>query len=164
MIARREQRRVERLNVPRHCRGAGRGAQVVYLVDLSPTGARIEHGEPLPDWTSFPIDLPPALGGGRIWAEVKWSRVSGRRQDGAGKGRLAFESGLAFTQSTSAEQAAVISALVRIAGEWALGMLRDLRRLGEGDPTHPERFDALCGETLAWLRREIEALRFAKSQ
>ncbi len=164
MIEQSEQRRVDRLNVPRHCRGAGRGAQVVYLVDLSPTGARIEHGEPLPDWRSFPIDLPPALGGGRIWAEVKWSRLAGRRQAVEGKARHAFESGLAFTQSTSAEQAAVIHGLVRIAGEWALGMFRELRRLGEGDPTHPERFDALCGETLAWLRREIEALRFTRAQ
>ena len=164
MIAQSEQRRVERLNVPRHCRGAEREARVVYLVDLSPTGARIEHGEPLPDWSSFPIDLPRALGGGRIWAEVKWSRLSGRRQEVEGKDRLAFQSGLAFTQSTSTEQAAVISALVRIAGEWALGMFRELRRLGEGDPTHPERFDALCGETLAWLRREIAAIRFERSE
>ena len=159
-----EHRQVERLTVPRHVRSPRRGTETVLLLDLSPKGARIEHGEPLPDWSNHPMDLPRALGGGRIRGEVVWSRVAGRRSGVAGKGWLAFQSGLAFTHSTSEEQAVLTTALVHLAGEWALGMLRDLRQQEEHDPAHQERFDALCSETLAWLRREIEALRFKRSR
>ena len=110
------------------------------------------------------MDLPGALGGGQVRAEVIWSRVSGRRQLAEGRRWLAYQSGLAFPNSTPEEQAALTTALVRIAGEWALGMLRDLRRQLKQDRVHQERFDALCGEALEWLSREIEALRFGKSR
>ena len=159
MIAHSGHRRVERLIVPRHIRGPGLGTGTVHLLDLSSAGARIEHLQPLPDWSSHPVDLPPALGGGRIRAEVKWSRVAGHNEVVAGKRWVAYQSGLAFPHSTPAEQAALTVALVRLAGEWALGMLRELCRLGEAEPAHQERFDALCGETLAWLRREIDLFR-----
>jgi len=127
MIAHPDQRRVERLNVPRRCPGAGRGAKVVHLLDLSPAGARIEHGEPLGDWSSFPMDLPPALGGGRVHAEVIWSRFAGRERVVEGTGRLVYQTGLAFPHSSPAEQAALTATVVRSAGEWALRLLRDLR-------------------------------------
>ncbi len=162
MIKESRQRRVERLSVPRHCRHSGRGATAVGLLDLSPEGARIEHREPLPDWSGYPMDLPRVLGGGRVRAEVVWSRVPGHQPDVQGKLKLMYQSGLAFPHSTPEEQAALRVALVRIAGEWALGMLRDFRRQAERDPAHQARFDALCGESLGWLRREIEALRFTK--
>jgi len=160
MLEQAEQRRVERLTVPRHCRGAGRGAKVVHLLDLSPAGARIEHGEPLPDWSSFPMDLPRALGGGRVQAEVIWSRLAGRKRVVEGKGRLVYQTGLAFPHSSPAEEAALRVALVRSAGEWALRLLRDLRWQAKREPARQEPFDALCEETLGWLGREIEGLRF----
>ncbi len=163
MIAHSGHRRVERLTVPRHFRGPGLGTGTVHLLDLSPAGARIEHLQPLRDWNSQPVDLPPALGGGRIRAEVKWSHAAGHEEAVAGKRWLAYQSGLAFTHSTPAEQAALTVALVRLAGEWALDMLRALRRQEEPDPARQGPFDALCDETLAWLRREIEALRFGTS-
>ena len=163
MIEHSGHRRVERLTVPRHFRGPGLGTGTVQLLDLSPAGARIEHIQPLRDWRSQPVDLPPALGGGQVRATVVWSRAAGHKEVVAGKRWLAYQSGLAFTHSTPAEQVAVTIALVRLAGEWALDMLRDLRRQEEPDPARQERFDALCGETLAWLRREIEALRFGTS-
>jgi len=163
MIARREQRRVERLNVPRHCRGAGRGARVVHLLDLSSTGARIEHGEPLGDWSGFPLELPRTLGGGRVRAEVIWSRLAGRKRVPEGTGGVVYQSGLAFPHSTPAEQAALTAALVRSAGEWALGLLRDLHRQAKRDPARQAPFDALCEETLGWLGREIVALRFKRA-
>jgi hypothetical protein len=106
---------------------------MVQLLDLSLAGARIEHVEPLPDWSDFPMDLPGALGGGQVRAEVIWSRVSGHRQVIEGRLWLAFQSGLAFPHRTPEEQAALTVALVRIAGEWALGMLRELRRQAEQD-------------------------------
>lgn len=158
------QRRVERLAVPRHFRGPGRRGRAVHLLDLSLAGARIEHDQPLPDWSDYPMDLPPALGGGQVRAEVVWSRVSGYKSVVEGKSRLVYQTGLAFTHRTPEEQAALMGALVRIAGEWALGMLRELRQQAEHDSVHQEWFNTLCGETLGWLQREIEALRFAKSQ
>jgi hypothetical protein len=153
---------VQRLTVPPHLQGSGRAGKVVQLLDLSLAGARIEHVEPLHDWSSFPVDLPGALGGGQVRAEVVWSRVAGQRQIVAGRRWLAYQSGLAFTHSTPEEQVALTVALVRIAGEWALGMLRELRRQEEHDRAHQERFDALCSDALGWLRQEIEALRFGK--
>ncbi len=163
MIAQTEQRQVERLAVPRHCRGAGRDARGLDLLDFSPAGARIGHGEPLPDWAALALDLPPALGGGQLRAKVVWSRVTGRQEGGRGRGGLTYQSGLAFLESTPTEQAALTAALVRLAGEWALGLLRDLRRQAKGTPADQERFNTLCEETLGWLGREIETLRFTKA-
>ncbi len=163
MIRKSGRRHVERLTVPPHLRGSGRGGMAVQLVDLSLAGARIEHGAPLPDWSGYPMDLPRALGGGRVRAQVVWSRVPGHQPGVEGNPKLVFQSGLAFPHRTPEEQAALAVALVRIGGEWALGMLRELRRQAERDPAHQPRFDALCGETLGWLRREIEALRFTRA-
>ncbi len=162
MIKHSKRRRVARLTVPPHLRGSGRGGKVVQLLDLSLAGARIEHVELLHDWGTLPMDLPPALGGGRVRGEVVWSRIPGNKPVIEGKPKLVYQSGLAFTHSTPEEQAALTVALVRIAGEWALGILRELRQQTERDPAHHGRFDALCSETLAWLRQEIEALRFRK--
>jgi hypothetical protein len=155
-----EQRQAERLSVPRHCRAAGRGARAVELLDLSPAGARIAHGEPLRDWSDLAVDLPLALGGGQLRATVVWSRVAGQSAGDRGRAGLMYQSGLAFPPSSPAEQAALTVALVRLAGEWALNLLRDLRRQAKGVPTQQETFDALCAETLGWLGREIEGLRF----
>ncbi len=160
MIEYLKQRRMERLAVPRHCQRARRGAGVVELLDLSPAGARIGHGEPLRDWATFAMDLPPALGGGHLRAKVVWSRVVGHPERGRGRGGVTYQSGLAFPESTPAEQAALTGALVRIAGEWALGMLRELRRQAKHEATDQEQFNALCTETLGWFGREIELLRF----
>jgi len=95
---------------------------------------------------------------------VVWSRVAEHKQVVEGRRWLAYQTGLAFPHSTPEEQAVLTAALVRIAGEWALGMLRDLRRQAEHDPAHHERFNALCSEAVVWLRQEIEALRFAKAR
>jgi hypothetical protein len=160
MIEHSGHRRAERLPVPLPFRGPGLRTGAVQLLDLSPAGARIEHGEPLRDWSSHPLELPRALGGGRIRAEVVWSRAAERKEGSEGKRWLAYQSGLAFPHSTPAEQAALTVAMVRLAGEWALGLLRDLRRQAKGAPAQQQPFDALCAETLGWLGREIEALRF----
>jgi len=164
MIQQSGHRRVERLTVPRQFRGLGLGTETAQLLDLSPAGARIEHVKPLHNWTSYFIDLPDALGGNRVKVEVVWSQVSGHKPVDEGKRWISYQSGLAFIQSTPEEQAAIKVALVRIAGEWALSMLRELRRLGGTDPTHRERLDALCGETLAWLRQEIDTFQFGDSR
>jgi PilZ domain len=163
MIEHPAQRRDERLTVPRQCRAAGRDGKAMRLLDLSPTGARIEHIEPLRGASSFPMDLPRALGGGRVQVEVIWSRPSGHKSVVEGKPRLVYQSGLAFPHATPEEQAALRLALIRIAGQWALGMLRDLRWQVRREAAHQEWFDSLCDETLGWLGREIGTLRFTKA-
>ncbi len=70
-----------------------------------------------------------------------------------------YQSGLAFPERTPAEQAALRVALVHTAGEWALGLLRDLRRQARRAPASQETFSVFCAEPLGWLSREIESLR-----
>jgi hypothetical protein len=50
-----------------------------------------------------------------------------------------------------------------IAAETVLGVLRELRLLGQNEPARQPRYDAVRGDVLAWLCRGIEALRFEKS-
>lgn len=50
-----------------------------------------------------------------------------------------------------------------IAGECVLGILRDLRKVGEQDPDRRAHFGAICSDVQTWLRQGIEALRFTKS-
>ncbi len=163
MIEHSEKRRAERLTVPRQCRAAGRDGKAMRLLDLSPAGARIEHSEPLHASSSFPMDLPRALGGGRVQVEVIWSRLAGRKRGGDGKGGGVYQSGVAFPHLTPAEQGALRVALIRIAGQWTLGLLRDLRWQAKREAAQQDWFDILCDETLGWLGREIGALRFAQT-
>ncbi len=44
-----------------------------------------------------------------------------------------------------------------------LGVLRELRCVGQQDPDRRRSYDTFCGDVQAWLRREIETLRFEKS-
>ncbi len=157
-------RRVERLTVPRRLQSLRRGGKQLQLLDLSLAGARIEHVEPLRVWGDLPLEFSEALGGGHVRAEVVWSRVLDQKQVTEGKRWLAFQSGLLFPAGSFEEQAALTAALLRIAGEWALGMLRDLRPHAEPDRAHQERFDALCREALVRFRQELKALRFRKAR
>ena len=47
--------------------------------------------------------------------------------------------------------------------ECVLGVLREQRLLAQRDLKRRKSYDALCGDVQAWLRREIETLRFEKS-
>ena len=51
-----------------------------------------------------------------------------------------------------------------IAAECVVGALRELRLLGQKEPERQQGFDVLCSELQVWLRQEIDALRFRKSQ
>ncbi len=52
---------------------------------------------------------------------------------------------------------------VMIAAASFLGVLRELRYVAQPDPDRRTRYDTFCGDVQAWLRREIETLRFEKS-
>ena len=99
-----------RLIVPAQLGGPRLGLQPVRLCDLSPEGARIEHFRPLPKWTLYFLDLPRALGGGRLQGEVLWSRMGGRKSV-AGKRLVYYQSGLIFRWLTPEQQAGLAAAL-----------------------------------------------------
>jgi hypothetical protein len=126
MAVRPERRRVVRLSVPWHLSGPGAERQEVRLIDLSPEGVRIEHFEPVRDWSLCVLDLPPALGGARLMGEVVWSRMGGRKQVTEGQWRVYYRSGLAFRGLTDAQR----TALAR-----ALETLRAAREAPEGEPS-----------------------------
>jgi hypothetical protein len=73
-----DRRREARLPVPWHLTGAGLELLLGYLVDLSPLGARIEHTEPLEEGLVCEVDLPPALGRGRLRGRVVWTKLARR--------------------------------------------------------------------------------------
>ncbi len=50
-----------------------------------------------------------------------------------------------------------------IVAESVLGVLRELRLPAQKEQNRQKSYDALCGDVQAWLRREIETLRFQKS-
>jgi hypothetical protein len=50
-----------------------------------------------------------------------------------------------------------------VAAECVAGVLRELRLLGQREPGRRESYDTLCSDVQAWLRWEIETLRFEKS-
>ncbi len=51
-----------------------------------------------------------------------------------------------------------------IAGKCVLGILLELRHMGEQDADRQPDFDVICSDVQAWLRRHIETFRFQKSQ
>ncbi len=51
-----------------------------------------------------------------------------------------------------------------VAAEYVLVVLREQRLLAQTEPTRRKSYGALCGDVQAWLRREIETLRFEKSR
>ncbi len=52
---------------------------------------------------------------------------------------------------------------VIIAATSFLGVLRELRLVAQQGPDRRKSHDTFCGDVQAWLRREIEGLRFTKS-
>jgi hypothetical protein len=109
-----DRRRLGRLVLPLQFKSHGWEHAPVRLVDLSPEGACIEHDRPLPDWDLCLVVLPPALGGLQLQGEVVWSRVAGRKPAGGGQGPAYYQSGLAFSGLTPAQQAGLAAALQRL--------------------------------------------------
>ena len=106
-----DRRRVVRLVVPRHLTGPGFELRLVRLLDLSAEGARIEHPEHLHEGLACYVDLPPALGRGRLTGRVVWTSRHGREQTYEGETRVYYHSGLAFINLTAEQQAKLADAL-----------------------------------------------------
>ena len=111
---------LERRAVPRTMLAAPpaarvRGLQEVRLLDLSVTGAQIEHLDPLRPGTTCTLDLPPPSGALSLPVQVVWCAVIGRRHKVGSASRLVARSGLRFTRLTGAQHAALADTLQHLA-------------------------------------------------
>ncbi len=106
-----ERRHVVRLTVPWHLTGPGLERRLGRLVDLSSTGGRIEHTDPVYEGLVCEVDLPPALGQGRLKGKVVWSRLHKRAQTLEGDTRVFYQTGLTFVDVTPEQREALAAAL-----------------------------------------------------
>ena len=106
----------DRRGVPRTRVGGHPGARVrdlreVWLLDLSPTGARIEHLGLLRPGARCALDLPPRGGALGLPAQVVWCTVVGRQRTRGRESYLVSRSGLRFRTLTVAQHAALADTL-----------------------------------------------------
>ena len=92
-----------------------RGMREVRLLDLSLTGAQIEHLDLFRLGAACALDLPPPFGAPSLPAEVVWCTVVGRKRTRGGESHLVARSGLRFTTLTVAQQAALADTLQHVA-------------------------------------------------
>ena len=114
MGTRPDPRRVARLTIPPHRRTGELGHHRVHVLNLSPLGARIAHGDLLHGEVVCYLDLPPALGALRLTGRVAWTWLRGTEQTLAGERRSHYESGLEFTGLTAEQQTALAAALATL--------------------------------------------------
>jgi hypothetical protein len=91
------------------------GLQEVRLLDLSPTGAQIEHLDLLYPNAPCHLDLPPPLGALTLPARVVWCAVIGRERRPGGDSRLVARSGLRFAALARAQHAVLTESLQQVA-------------------------------------------------
>lgn len=84
-----------------------RGIRDVHLLDLSVTGARIEHLDLLRLRAACDLELPPPFGALTLSAQVVWCTVVGRKRRLGGESHLVSCSGLRFTGLTASQRAAL---------------------------------------------------------
>jgi hypothetical protein len=106
-----DRRRVARVIVPWHLSARVLGSHEVRILDLSTAGVGIEHGEPLQPGATCALEFPLPFGSLHLAARVVWSlhRGAGPIRDGDREDR--YHSGLAFTELTPEQQAALARAL-----------------------------------------------------
>jgi len=91
------------------------GLREVRLLDLSLTGAQIEHLDLFRLSASCALDFPPPFGALTLPAQVVWCTVIGRQRKLGGTSHLVVRSGLRFTTLTGAQHAALVDSLQRLA-------------------------------------------------
>ena len=106
-----DRRREIRHPVPWQLSGAGLALQRGRLLDLSATGARMEHTNLVHKARVCDVDLPPALG--RCWLKgrVVWTQLHKREQTFGGETRISYQTGLAFVDITPEQREALAAAL-----------------------------------------------------
>ena len=87
----------------------------VRFLDLSLTGARIEHVSWLQPGSACTLEFPPTLGSLVLPGRVIHSAVVGSEVDKAGYRLLRYRSGLAFTDVTAEQEAVLVDVLEKLA-------------------------------------------------
>jgi hypothetical protein len=88
-----------------------------HLLDLSPTGARIEHLALLRPGSRCTLQVPAPAGMPRLSAQVIWTAVMGEARLPEGQRVLRYHSGLLFVALSPAQERAVASLLERLLPE-----------------------------------------------
>jgi hypothetical protein len=94
----------------------------VRLVDLSLSGARIEHDHPLTPGPAYTFQFPPALGSLVLPVRVVHSIVAGSEEGAEGDPLVRYQSGLVFVDLTPDQQVALAAVLGRL---MSMGGLED---------------------------------------
>ncbi|MBI2163333.1 MAG: PilZ domain-containing protein, partial [candidate division NC10 bacterium] len=109
-----ERRRATRVVVAGRLGGRARAILDVRILDLSLTGARIEHLSPLRPGSPCAFELPTAIGSLVLAARVVRSTVIGNEPTPDGGRLLRYESGLTFVGVTPEQQVALERALEKL--------------------------------------------------
>ena len=139
-----ERRKAARILIAEQLGAKARATLNVRLVDLSSTGARIEHTDILRPGASYAFELPPALGSLVLTAKIVHSRVVGTEATPEGERLLLYQSGLTFVGVTVKQQSALATALERLAAGVSRGMAtpscENLPRTPSPGQSHPGPF------------------------
>lgn len=107
-----ERRRGRRVAVEARPASKVRATLDARLLDMSSTGAKIEHYNLLRPGFACTLELPPGLARLTLSAQVVRSVIVGSDTNAAGERLLRYESGLAF-RDVSVEQQRVLADLMR---------------------------------------------------
>lgn len=122
MAEMRERRKAARVVVPWHLSARVLDSHDVRILDLSTAGVGIEHAMPLQPGATCSLELPLPFGSVHLAARVVWSMLKGNGGTREGAHELTYHSGLAFTELTAEQQAALARALETLrAGRDACG-------------------------------------------
>jgi hypothetical protein len=110
-----EKRAVPRKTLAERPAARVRGMREVHLLDLSLTGAQIEHLDLFRFGASCALDLPPPFGALSLPAQVVWCTVVGRKRKLGGDSHLVARSGVRFTTLTVGQHAALAQTLQDLA-------------------------------------------------
>jgi len=110
-----ERRMVSRTALAERPAARVRGLRGVHLLDLSLTGAQIEHLDLVRPGAPCALELPPPFGALSLRAEVVWCAVIGRKQRLGDASYLVARSGLWFSRLTAAQHAALADTLRHLA-------------------------------------------------
>ena len=91
-----------------------RSTLAARLLDLSLSGARIEHLDLLRPGFPCTVELPAAIGALVLSGQIAWSSIVGSEPTPEGERLLRYESGLAFLGVTADQQTSLASALERL--------------------------------------------------
>lgn len=106
-----ERRKAARVVVPWHLSARVLDSHDVRILDLSTAGVGLEHVVPLQPGSTCTLQFPLPFGSLHLAARVVWSMLKTERETGGGDRQPQYHSGLAFTELTSEQQAALARAL-----------------------------------------------------